>query len=98
MNDQLFMSLRGLMLQRENDALTRLKENEDYQQALKNLSEHEKKLLPLFEDFSEEERVALRRYSDLENAQQTYELDAVYLQGLRDGARICAYLTGFDAL
>ena len=81
---------------REDSALNRLKHNPEYLKLCEQQEKTESIVKEMLHSFSEEDLNFLYRYYDGETEKQCFELNAVYLQGMRDSAKILAMLGILD--
>lgn len=88
--------LKTLITMREETALNRLKENRHYLELCAQQDETEIKVEELLHRFEKDERLFIRRHYEGETAKQGVELEAVYIQGQRDNAKVLAFLGMLD--
>ena len=88
--------LKAFVNMREEIAFKRLKDNTRYLEICAQQEKTETMVEELLHRFEKDERISIRQHYEGETAKQCFELEAAYLQGLRDSARFLAFLGIFD--
>lgn len=81
---------------REEIAMDRLKNNLQYLELYVQQEKTENMVEELFQRFEREERIAIHRHYEGETRKHGFEVDEVYLQGLRDSIKFLAFLGIFN--
>jgi len=92
MTKQTLEAIRSLICSREELALNRLKNNSQYSSICEQQDNTQKIVEKLYEQFKEEERIAIRRHYEGENRKIAFEIYEIYMQGLRDCYRLITFL------
>ena len=88
--------LKTFLGMREETAFNRLKENPPYLELCAQQDETKIKAEELLHRFEKDDRIFIRRHYEGETAKQGFELEAAYLQGMRDSAKVLAFLGMLD--
>lgn len=88
--------LKALVNMRDEIAFKRLKENTRYLEICAQQEKTEIMVEELLHCFEKDDRIFIRRHYEGETAKQGFELEAVYLQGMRDSAKVLAFLGMID--
>lgn len=88
--------LRELLADRQAVALNRLKDETRYIEVCEAHDKQGEAAEALLQRLEKEERLIIRRYYEDEQYQIHLELEAVYLQGLRDSMKILAFMGAFN--
>ncbi len=81
---------------REEIAMNRLKNNFQYLEICAQQEITEKTVDELFQRFEKEERISIYSHYEGETRKNSFEIDEVYLQGLRDSMKFLAFLGVFN--
>lgn len=84
--------LYTLLTSRIDLALDRTSENPEYLTVCKQQGKAKSEIDKLFERFSDDEKQTIQRYDEGETHKETFEIRETYLQGLRDGFKILAFM------
>lgn len=88
--------LKTLVNMREEIAFKRLKDNTRYLEICVQQEKTEIMVEELLHRFEKDDRIFIRRHYEGETAKHGFELEAVYLQGMRDSAKVLAFLGLLD--
>ena len=87
-------AIGSLILARQDWACTRLDENREYKFLREQQKQSEKMVEELYQCFDKNEQRSIRRHYEGEILLENFRLDEVYIQGLRDGFELIAFLSG----
>ena len=88
-------ALREFIGSRQDIALNRLVDNTQYQEMCQRQGKTSADADNALEKLEKEDRITIRRHYEGEMERTSFELDEVYLQGLRDSVKILALLGVF---
>lgn len=81
---------------REEIAMNRLKNNLQYLEVYAQQEKTENMVEELFQRFERDERISIHRHYEGETRKHGFEMDEVYLQGLRDSIKFLVFIGAFD--
>ena len=84
--------LRAFIGARENTAITRLRHELRYVEVCRQQEASGEAADALLHKLEKDERIQVRRHFEGDMARINIEMDAVYLQGVRDGVRLVSHL------
>lgn len=87
--------LKTLINMREEIAMNRLKNNLQYLEVYVQQEKTENIVKELFQRFERDERISIHRHYEGETRKHGFEIDEVYLQGLKDSIKFFAFLGAF---
>lgn len=90
-------ALNNLLTSRIDYAFDRVAEKIEYLTACKQQGKIKDEIDKLFKRFSEDEQTVIQQFEEGKTQKGTFEIQEVYLQGLRDGFKIIAFLGDFQS-
>lgn len=87
---------KNFVIARIENALTRLRSNPAYMERCHRQEKSEEKIGKLLQKLKKHERITIHRHYEGEMVKQSFELDEVYLQGMRDCMQILSFLNALD--
>lgn len=74
-------------------ALERISRNQEYIKLCEQQDDNQENVESLLEKLGVENALTVKRYYEMENMRQSYEIDEAYMQGVRDGLQ---FISGLD--
>lgn len=90
-------ALRSLIGAREDIALKRLGENQEYLRICKEQEHSEEVVEELYQQLEKSDRITIRRHYEGEIQKANFESKEAYLQGLRDCFKLFVFLGDFES-
>lgn len=98
MTNETRQTIGALISARQDCAFRRLQHNAEYVNLVSSQDRSEQLVEEYYQRFDKADRVFIRRHYEGEKFKESLELDEIYLQGLRDSFRLCAFFLGLQKL
>jgi len=90
-------ALNSLVGAREDIALTRIQENAEYSEVCKQQEQTEEMVEKIYQQLEKTDRIMICRHYEGEVHKTSFEINELYLQGLRDCFKLIAFLSDFQS-